>query len=297
VLVGSAIPTARADSLRSGRAHSSALDAYDTAARPTAIVFDPWRLVAPESVPPMLRFEATPGMRRAPQPLRVLLNMRLALPAGTYTATVDSLPGQAVSGEVGLQVGRSGPPRQSWPAAMAPGESWAQTFTLDLDANFVGLRAAESFERSVARVAITPVRIVDQHVRIHRPPVVATAVFGGQPAYFHDTHANVEAKGFWARGRVTTALTLGVEPASQPRGVRVQVHSGGATTTVRFSTPGWSTRVSLTPGQPQTLLLPALETQKLLPVEITPDGGFVPAEHGGAPNDRRLLGCWVEVIP
>jgi hypothetical protein len=134
-------------------------------------------------------------------------------------------------------------------------------------------------------------------MRLHRPPVLATAVFAGAPAYFHDTHADVEATGFWARGRVTTAVTLVVDRASVPRGVRLRLHSGQATTTVRVATPGWATRVSLTPGQVQTLLVPALDTQHLLPVELTPEGGFVPAEHGGAASDRRLLGCWVEVVP
>jgi hypothetical protein len=45
------------------------------------------------------------------------------------------------------------------------------------------------------------------------------------------------------------------------------------------------------------VVVPALDTQRLLPVSITPAGGFVPAEHGGPPADRRLLGCWVEVVP
>jgi hypothetical protein len=175
--------------------------------------------------------------------------------------------------------------------------SWTQTFALDLDANFVGLRADDRFESSIARIRVTPVRVVDRNRRLHRPPVIATAVLAGQPAYFHDTNADVEATGFWARGRVTTAITLAVDPASQPRGVRVQLHSGQATTTVRVATPGWSTLVSLTPGHAQSLTVPALEGQRLLPVEIRPDGGFVPAEHGGAAADRRLLGCWVEVLP
>jgi hypothetical protein len=65
---------------------------------------------------------------------------------------------------------------------------------------------------------------------------------------------------------------------------------------VRVATPVWSTAVELTPGQNTTVDVPALDTQRLLPVSITPEGGFVPADHG-SPADRRLLGCWVEVVP
>ncbi len=299
LMVGAVVPATRVDAAsdRNTRAQSAALDAYDGTARPVAIVFDPWRLAPPQSVPPMVQFEAAPGLRRAPQPLRVLLNMRLALPAGTYAIAVEPLPGQALAGTVGLQVGRAGPPQQMWAVESPMDASWTQTFALDLDANFVGLRADDRFESSVARIRVTPVRVVDRNRRLHRPPVVATAVLAGQPAYFHDTNADVEATGFWARGKVTTAITLAVDPASRPRGVRVQLHSGRATTTVHIATPGWSTSLALTPGHVQSLTVPALEGQRLLPVEIRPEGGFVPAEHGGAAADRRLLGCWVEVLP
>jgi hypothetical protein len=196
-----------------------------------------------------------------------------------------------------LQVGRTGPPQQSWPIDQSPGMAWSGQFTLDLDANFVGLRAEPGLESRVGRIVVTPVAVVDAHRRVERPPVVATARYGGLPAYFHDTHADIEASGFWARGGVTTAITLAVPPDSRPHGVRLQMHSGQGTTAVRVATPGWSTRVSLAPGQIQALLVPALEIQRLLPVSITPEGGFVPAEHGGAAGDRRLLGCWVEVVP
>ena len=305
MLIVSAVAAGRARGCRRpagharAQSHSAALDAYDSAARPVAIVFDPWRLAPPASVPPMVQFEATPGLRRAPQPLRVLLNMRLALPAGTYAIAMEPLPGQALSGTVGLQVGRAGPPQQTWTVEAPADAAWTQTFTLDLDANFVGLRADDRFEASVST-----------HPRHSRSAssIATGACTGrrfwrrrslrGMPAYFHDTNADVEATGFWARGRVTTAITLAVDPASQPRGVRLQL----------AQRPGRRRRCAsrrrdgprgcrLTPGHAQSLLVPALEDQRLLPVEITPEGGFVPAEHGGAAADRRLLGCWVEVVP
>ena len=52
----------------------------------------------------------------------------------------------------------------------------------------------------------------------------------------------------------------------------------------------------LAPGKTEEVLIPAREGQSLLPLAVTPESGFVPAEHGGAINDRRLLGCWVAVV-
>ena len=34
---------------------------------------------------------------------------------------------------------------------------------------------------------------------------------------------------------------------------------------------------------------------RLLPLTVTSESGFVPADTGGAPTDHRLLGCWIEV--
>jgi hypothetical protein len=62
---------------------------------------------------------------------------------------------------------------------------------------------------------------------------------------------------------------------------------------VRLATPAWSTRVTLTPGKTEEVFVPARDGQSLLALSVAPEGGFVPAEHGGAASDRRVLGCWI----
>ena len=276
---------------------SPMLDAFDASARPVGVVLDPWRLVPPETIPPLMRFEATPGLRVARQPLPVLLNMRLSLPAGTYAATIEPRAGQTVSGPVGLQIGRTGPPRQVWDVQATSATPWSQTFTLDLDANFVGLRAGAPVEQRVGRIVVAPVSVIDVHRRLRRPAVLAAATLGGRPAYFHDTRADVERTGFWVRADVTSMVTLAVDPIARPHGVRLRLHSGAGTSTVRLVAGPWSADVALAPGSTEIVHVPALPSQRLLPLTVTPDGGFVPAEHGGPPADRRRLGCWVEVLP
>ena len=275
----------------------ASLDQFDTTARPIAVVYDPMRVVPAAAVPPLMRLEATPGLRRAPQPVRVLLNMRLSLPAGRYRAELTPQPDAALAGVVGLQVGRLGPPQQSWTLAEPAGAAWSREFDLALDTNFVGFRGDGVLESALARITVTPLEVVDVHDRIARPPVTATAILGGLPAYFHDAHANLEAAGFWVRGRAAAEVTFGVHPDSRPRGVRLQLHGGPVPTRVRIATPVWATEVQLTPGENTSVDVPALDTQRLLPVSIAVEGGFIPAEHGGSAGDRRLLGCWVEVVP
>jgi hypothetical protein len=298
VVIAGAVAYATTDlGIRRPPVQSTALDGFDSLARPVGVVFDPWRLTTPSTIPPLVRFEATPGARTGRQPLPVLLNMRLALPAGTYSVRIEPKPGESLAGEVGLQVGRTGPPQHRSAINQATDAAWSDTFTLDVDANFVGFRAADSFAARVGRIVVAPVTVVDESRRPRRPQVVASAMLAGRPAYFHDTNADLEPTGFWARGNVATALTLSVDPQSEPRGVRVLMHSGQGSSNVKLATGAWSTEVALTPGHIVPVMIPALPAQRVLPLTIVPTGGFVPSEHGGAPGDRRLLGCWIEVVP
>jgi hypothetical protein len=279
------------------RVETPSLSGYDEISRPLAVEFTPWRLTTPADAIRTVRFDATPGLRRSAQPVRVLLNARLALPAGTYRIRIDPTTGETLSGEVALQVGRTGPPALSWTVNTPPNASWTASFALDVDANFVGVRAVDEFERRVARLEITPMTVVGHGERLRRPAVLAAARYGSTLVYFHDDHTYPEAEGFWVRGAVTTDLTVGLQQGARPPGVRLRMHGGPVRTLVRLATPAWSTRVALVPGNAEDVLIPARESQSVLALSVTPEGGFVPAEHNGARDDRRLLGCWISLLP
>jgi hypothetical protein len=280
------------------RVETPSLSGYDATSRPLALEFSPWRMTTPADAIRAVRFDATPGLRRSAQPVRVLLNARLALPAGTYRIRIDPAAGETLAGDIALQVGRTGPPTMSWSVNVAAGASWWGTFALDVDASFVGIRASDDFERRVGRLEIAPVSVIGKGDRLRRPTVLAAARYGATPVYFHDDHTYLEADGFWVRGMMTTELTVGLQPNARPAGVRLRMHGGAAASTpVVLATPAWSTRIVLQPGKTEEVLVPARDDQSLLALSIKPEGGFVPADHGGVKNDRRLLGCWIAVLP
>lgn len=300
IALGTVVPRVRAatPSLAAVRLLSPALDAYDATARPIAVVYDPMRVVPPGAIPPLVRFEAVPGQRRPTPPTPVLFDLRLALPAGSYEVTFEPKGGARLSADVGVQIGRLGAPLATWQVQSEPGAPWRRTLALDLDANFVGFKAEAAFESALARITVVPVSVVDAHKRVVRPMVLGAADFGGQTTYFHDEYSDVEPAGFWVRGQRTAAITLSVPPGpAVPAGVWLRMHSGQGTTRVRLASTTWETEVALTPGQIETVMVPTLPSQRFLPLTIAPSGGFVPAEHGGPPGDRRLLGCWIEVVP
>ena len=279
-----------------GRVESDALNRYDALARPLAIEYSPLRITSPEEAIAGLQFVATPGTRRAPQPVRLLLNARIALPAGTYRVTIAAPPGGNLRGSLALQVGRLGAAETTWPADSGTTPSWSAEFTLDIDANFVGFRASPELEPAVAKLAVTPVKVIDAGDRLDRPPVLAAASYGDVTIYFHDERAALEREGFWVRGRTSTVTTVHLPVADTTSGVRLRVHGGGPVPLpVTFATPAWSTRVVLQPDVTTDVLVPAHPSVRLLPLTITSESGFVPADTGGAPTDHRLLGCWIEV--
>jgi hypothetical protein len=275
------------------RVESRMLAEYDARRRPLAIAYDRWRMLDATAVPGLFAFEATPGARRHPQPLRVLLNTRLSLPAGDYALTLRPGPGATLAGAAGLQVGRVGPPMRTWHIAGSPGEPWRETFTLPVDASFVGLRS-EPLEGSVQRLCIKPVRIVNASDRRDLPPVVSSGVYGGTIVTFHTDTVYPESAGFWVRGRSTLVVAFTPPAEKRDAGVRLSMHAGPTPTRVRFETAGWETTLLLEPGVSREISVPS-QGEPPFPLRIGAEGGFVPADVSGG-KDRRFLGCWVEVL-
>ena len=134
------------------RPRIAALDSFDTATRPAAIIYDPFRKAA--AVDQISRFPLTvsPGLRSDPQPLRVVHNGRFSLPAGRYRADVLFVDGERPGAlPLSLQLGRTGPPVSTWTIDPATGP-WSTEFSLPVDAGFVGFRSGRELERAIREI-------------------------------------------------------------------------------------------------------------------------------------------------
>src|SRR5262249_11850352 len=155
---------------------------------------------------------------------------------------------------------------------------------------------APDVEERVARLELRPIDVVGVGDRTRRPPVIAAARYAGLGVYFHDDRTYVERAGFWTRGRSRVDLSLVRGTASEPpaSGVRFRLQgSARDATPLTLATPAWRTRVTLPPGETMEITVPWRTEVAVLPVAITVDTGFVPAETGGDPGDQRVLGCFV----
>ena len=152
-----------------------------------------------------------PLQRSDPQPVRVIHNGRFSLPAGTYTIAVQfNDRGADRPLPLSLQVGRNGPPLQTWTLQPQPGEQWQTTLWLPVDASFVGLRGPVELERAIAAITITPTAVVDAGARPLVPIVLAAAKYPAATLFFHNEQLYPEPQGFWTHRRAGVARHRGV---------------------------------------------------------------------------------------
>jgi hypothetical protein len=287
----------------SARSRLTALDGFDTRVRPASMTYNPLHRGAAIEVVPQLTLGVRPQQRTDRQPLRVIHNGRFSLPAGTYTIEVvfnDRVPKQG--GSLALQVGRVGPPLESWTMQPQPGQPWRTTLWLPVSANFVGLRGSADMESGIDAITITPTSVVDAGARPIVPAVVAAAKFnahrvGAVPVsvYFHDERMYPEPSGFWMPGRRTAQITIAVEPGHTGP-VVLRIHSGAKANTATFTTFDWRRDYALVPGQAVEVELPMVNGS-VIPLTVSVDDGFYPKEVDPMSTDLRFLGIWVEVMP
>ena len=137
------------------RAQMALLSDFDAQRRPLGVVYDPLRRVPSSAIPPLLAFVAGPRARGERTGVDLLYDARWSLPAGRYELCLDGR-GRTIQGEIGLQVGRVGPPLRTW--TIAPAARWTTTLDLPANARFVGFRASPELAGRGARAAADPAR-------------------------------------------------------------------------------------------------------------------------------------------
>lgn len=279
----------------SARSRLVALDGFDARSRPSSMIYDPLHKVAADAVLPELVLGVKPAQRTDRQPVRVIHNGRFSLPAGTYTIAVqfgDRALDRAYP--LSLQIGRNGPPLQTWQLQPKSNELWQTSVWLPLDASFVGLRGPAELEREVRSITITPTAVVNYGDRPHLPVVLAAAQYPGASLFFHDEQMYPEADGFWTIGGHASHVTVAVTADHLATPVVLRIHPGARPNVATISTFGWRHTYTLTPGEAVEVELPMFPSG-VVPLTIDATSGYSPKELDPASTDRRFLGIWVEV--
>ncbi len=281
-------PSGRLDA----RSSTRLLDDYAPSLRPLAVRYMPFERIAASEVPPLFRFDARPDDRRRKPPVAVLNDARWSLPPGRYeVGLVAPASASWPEGELGLQLGRLGPPIEAWPVTPDGTGRWATTFDLPVYVESVGFRASSALAAIRPTLVVRPVTVADRADEAPRREVLQAMQYGTAWVLFHTGDTAPEAGGFWTRARRRTAFTVVSRDAS-PMSIRVR--AGAVPTGVTAIVAGRSQRLHLAAGEQRELVLPPHGGASWR-VEVEADAAFVPAAVDPASDDRRELGCWVEI--
>jgi hypothetical protein len=289
LLVPAVLDRWRAPSPEPGvRAQMALLSEFDAQRRPLGIVYDPLRRVPSSAIPPMLAFVAGPRSRGERTGVDLLYDARWSLPAGRYELCLDGR-GHTIQGEIGLQVGRVGPPLRTW--TIAPATRWTTTLELPANARFVGFRASPELTGTAPELTLIPRAVADLRTRKTDPDVLQSRQYGDAAVFFYDERVAPETGGFWTRGDSSSRLAVALAP-DRPTALRLR--AGPAPVTVQTTVDGDVQRVTLDAKATRDVTLRSRHT--VASVEIVTQGGFVPADVDPTTRDRRRLGVWVEVV-
>ncbi len=270
------------------RAQMALLSDFDAQRRPLGVVYDPLRRVPPAAIPPLLAFVASADARGERTGVDLLYDARWSLPAGRYEVDLDGR-GHMIQGEIGLQVGRIGPPLRSW--TIAPAARWTTTVDLPANARFVGFRGSPELARAGPSLRLIPRAIPDRRTRRTDPDVIQSRQYGDVAVFFYDERVAPEPTGFWTRADSTSRLAVTLDPA---RPTALRLRAGPKPAIVETTVDGDVQRVTLAALGSRDVTLRSRHS--VASVEILTVGGFVPAEVDPTTRDRRRLGVWVEVI-
>ena len=270
------------------RAQMSLLSDFDTQRRPLGVVYDPLRLVPPDAIPPRLAFVAGPNARGERTGVELLYDARWALPAGRYELDLDGR-GRTLQGEIGLQVGRVGPPLRTW--TIAPATRWTTTVDLPANARFVGFRASADLAGAAPELRLIPQAVADLRTRRTDPDILQSRQYGDAAVFFYDERVAPEPGGFWTRGDSTSRFAVTLAP---DRPTVLRLRAGPVPATVQTTVDGDVQQVTIAAKETRDVTLRSRHT--VATVDIATQGGFVPAEQDPTTRDRRRLGVWVEVV-
>ena len=281
---------ARPPVVLAARSRLTALDGFDAKARPSAVIYDPMRTVAPADVLLQLRLGVTPGLRADRTPLHLIHNGRFSLPAGSYAIDVR-FGSEAAATTLGLQVGRLGGPLEQWELQPQAGGTWHGTFHLPLDANFVGFVGSPELEQAIGELAITATSLADASARPSTAEVLSARKYRDATVFFHDENLYPERDGMWLRGGRVAEISVVPAPGEMSSAVRINCGSRGNTATL--SSSRWKATHSLVPGQVEEVQLPPAE-HGVIPLTITATSSYRPRELDPSSRDPRTLGVWLE---
>ena len=249
---------------------------------PFALQLAPTRVLAAADVPRRLTLASTTRALR-PASGEPLLRIPRVL-AGEYDVYVDGRASLAGTLTVGL--GRQRMPMETWSLAGRHSGFTGLTLSLPTHVHSVTISGDDAAVQAVSRLTLKP-RVVEPPERARES--VRAERFGHVIVFALDDNAYMEPAALWIRGGRTARF---VARADDGAAAVLRLQAGAVANTVTVAGGGWSTTVTLAPGETAEVPVPAAA---LAPAELTVTSatGFRPIDYDARSHDGRVLGVYV----
>jgi len=266
------------------RSHASILDQFDSRARPTGIVYDPFREVPASAIPRTVTLVAAPGLHTDPQPVQLLWNARFSLPAGEYTVEVVPAGARPLHGDLSVRIGRIGDPLLHWSVQTDAATAWKRQLKLPIDVDLIGFAATPELE--ACEIHIAPVSIRDLRDRLPFLPVLSARSYGNRTYFFHDENVFPQSGDIWTRGQSIARITIMDESSG---GLRWVLQSG-MSMPITLESGNWSEQLTLEKDREAVVTPPVSRAGVPFRVVLRTKTGYVPMEIDPSTRDRRFMG-------
>lgn len=212
-----------------------------------------------------------------------------AVPAGEYELTS---PGEELSGELTLVLGRNDPPLERWTLDAAAA---GQAAVLRLPVDVASLTIRGSGSGAAARgLELRPTAVAGP-VNPDGRRALRAMRYGDARVFAFDERVYLEPSGFWTRADRSAIVVIDSGAPGEAPGRAMVVRAGAVATSIELSAGEWSTRLVLAAGQQQTVQLPPLNGARAWTLNLRSGPGFRPSEVDPASDDVRRLAAWVEL--
>jgi hypothetical protein len=262
------------------------LQAYDpdAAAGQIAFRYASFKRLALPDVPPMITLaHATPGERRADEPLIAASH----LPAGSYEIQARFV--RSTGGRVTVTMGRDHGPVWAW-TLDGVGGWWRQAFSMPAAAGQLAIDADALARTALRDVTLRATSIPGSRHRLAADESWHVVRYGPAVMFLISGDAYVEAGGTWIAGGKAAEFVIAPDPGTD---IKLFLRNAPVKNRVTLESGSWRQVLALEPREERLLEVPVGPDRTGARLRVACASGARPSdvEHS---DDTRLLGCWIE---
>ncbi len=154
------------------------------------------------------------------------------------------------------------------------------------------MRGDEDARRSIRRVLVEPLSLVDSRSRLTNLMARRAVKYDGASVFFLDDRSFAEPEGFWLGGSRQSSFVVQSDDARAS--LSFKLRNAPVENRLTLESGQWREELTLAAGEVRQIDVPLAPDQRAALVTSTTTAGFRPSESTPGSRDDRFLGVWVQ---